>query len=88
MAIQTKPLYILICDGGDGSCHFKYTFDSNFIGKLQKAYDDGRMTYENGIAIDGDGFHYNTLNVPVSVTAESLGIRLIKPERFQSLFTE
>lgn len=88
MSIQTRPLYVIICDGGDGSSHLNYTFDSDLIAKLQEAYDTGRMTYDNGIGIDGDGFHYATLNVPKSVTAESLGICSINSARFQNLFTE
>lgn len=72
--MKTKLLYILISDGGDGSFYPNYTFNTELIDKLQKAADDDRMCYDNGIGVDGDGFHYDTLNVPEDATYESLGI--------------
>lgn len=86
MTIQTKPLYVLISDGGDGSSYPCYTFDSDFIAQLQKADDDGLLACDNGIGVDGDGFHYSVLNVPEHCTAQSLGIELIDPKEFAGLF--
>lgn len=73
--MSTKPLYILIQDGQDGSYYPKYTFNTELVTKLRQAFDNEQMDWENGIAIDGDGFHYETLTVPVECTAESLGIQ-------------
>ena len=72
--MNTKPLYVLIVDCGDGSYHPRYTFDTELLKKLEVAYDENRMDFDNGIGCDGDGFHYSTLMVPVECTAESLGI--------------
>lgn len=86
MTIQTKTLYVLISESGDGSSYPRYTFDSDFIAQLQKADDDGVMARDNGIGVDGDGFHYSVLNVPEHCTAQSLGIKLIDPKQFSKLF--
>lgn len=70
-------LYILIQDGGDGSFWPHFTLSDVLIKKLEKAYDKDLMDYENGIGVDGDGFHYTSVEVPDGSTAESLGIRLM-----------
>lgn len=85
---MSKTLYVLIRDGGDGSSYPYYTLDSDLIAKLQEAYDDDRMDYENGIGCDGDGFHYDTIQVPDDATPESLGISVIDPKRYEHLFVE
>lgn len=85
MPNPTKKLYIIIKDCGDGSFYPKYTFDDALIEKLRKAYRDGVMDYENGIGVDGDGFHYDTMTVPADATYESLGIRPLDTERFSFL---
>ncbi len=74
MSTNTKPLYILIADCGDGSYSLNYTFNSELITKLRKAYDDDIMDHSNGMGVDGDGFSYDTMNVPIECTAASLGI--------------
>jgi hypothetical protein len=71
---MSKALYILISDGGDGSYYPQYTMNSELIAKLHDAYDEDRMDYCNGIACDGDGFHYDVIQVPDDSTPESLGI--------------
>ena len=82
MSANTKPLYILISDGGDGSYSLNYTFNAELIAKMQKAYDDDLMDHENGIGVDGDGFHYTKLNVPIECTAESMGIHYLIDDDF------
>lgn len=67
-------LFILVSDGGDGSYHPVYTLDPALIAKMKEAADSGKMDYENGYGCDGDGFHYDTIEVPDGSTAESLGI--------------
>lgn len=90
MTTKTKPLYVFVFDGSDGSYSTGYTMDSEFVAKLHKAYDEGRLTYDTGggLLIDGDGFHYDTLNVPESVTAESLGVPMLDAEDFSDLFKD
>lgn len=68
-----KKLYVLVSDGGDGSQYPRFTLNADLINKLEKAYDEDLMDYENGIGCDGDGFHYTTLTVPDECTKESLG---------------
>lgn len=74
---MAKNLYILVSDGGDGSYYTQYTMDSELIDKLQLAYDEDRMHYDNGIGIDGDGFHYDVITVPDECTPDSLGISVL-----------
>jgi hypothetical protein len=38
------------------------------------------MDYDNGIGCDGDGFHYDTIQVPVECTAESMNIELMSDD--------
>lgn len=71
---STKPLYILVSDGGDGSYSTRFTFNTELINKMQAAYDSDMMDYDNGIGCDGDGFHYRTIQVPTECTAVSMGI--------------
>ena len=71
--MMTKPLFLLVSDGGDGSYSISYTLDPETIRLREEAYD--RDEYEHGDpGIDGDGFHYDTIQVPVDATYESLGI--------------
>ena len=67
---MTKPLYILISNGGDGSYYPQYTFNSKWIKAMEEADD---LDYDT-MGVDGDGFHYDTLTVPSNVTLKSLGI--------------
>ena len=69
-----KELYILTYDGGDGSYYPKYTFNKKWIDEMEEKHESGELDYEDGWA-DGDGFHYETLNVPNECTIQSLGIR-------------
>jgi len=61
-----KTLYILVGNGGDGSYYPQYTFNAEFIRKLEEMDTDDFS--------DGDGFHYDTLNVPDECTLDSLGV--------------
>lgn len=72
-----KKLFIIISDGGDGSYYPQYTMNEELIKKLDLAYDEDRMSYDSGIGCDGDGFHYDTLNIPDECTPESLGISVL-----------
>ena len=78
---MTKELYVVVSNGGDGSCYAQYTFNKEWIDKMQyKSDNDG--CDENGEYdeyffeqwSDGDGFHYDTLTVPDECTLQSLGI--------------
>jgi hypothetical protein len=44
--MNTKPLYVIISDCGDGSYYPQYTLNSDLIIKLQQAYDKNLMSYE------------------------------------------
>jgi len=74
--MKTKPLFGMIQDGGDGSYYVKWTFDKEFVDFLSSAKSQRKLEYDD-MGCDGDGFHYQTLNVPEECTAESLGIREI-----------
>lgn len=63
-------LHILIKNGGDGSNNLTYIIDSQVIKACEKFFDDS----ESEPGVDGDGFHYDTLNLPDGTTLESLGI--------------
>ena len=71
--MHTKPLYVLVADGGDGSYYPKFTLDEDWIDRQQALYDAGELEYD-AVGVDGDGFHYTTIQVPVDATYESLGI--------------
>lgn len=68
-----KNLYILVCDCGDGSYHPKYTMNEEWI-KLQEELDDKDELDYDALGVDGDGFHYDVIQVPLDATYESLGI--------------
>ena len=70
---MTKKLFILISDGGDGSCYAQYTMNEEWIAKAEELDREGKIEY-GFPGVDGDGFHYDTLNVPVECTLKSLGI--------------
>lgn len=84
----TKTLYVLISDGGDGSYYPRYTMNPELIAKLKKAVRENRMDYENGIGCDGDGFHYDTIQVPADSTPESLGITVLSDDFADEFFEE
>lgn len=70
---MAKTLYVLVSDGGDGSYYPHYTFNAEFIRKMNDAYESGQIDYES-VGCDGDGFHYDTIKVPDECTYESMGI--------------
>lgn len=74
---MSKTLYVLVSDGGDGSYYPHYTLNPELIAHIQKLYNDEVIDYESGIGVDGDGFHYDTIQVPDDATPESLGISVI-----------
>lgn len=84
---MSKTLYVLVSNGGDGSYYPRYTLDADLIQKFDEAYSAGRMDGED-IGCDGDGFHYDTIQVPDDATPESLGISVIDPERYAHFFQE
>lgn len=71
-----KNLYVVILNGGDGSFYPQYTFNKEWIDKIEKICNSRNWDYENILEsyLDGDGFHYSTLTVPDECTLESLGI--------------
>ena len=81
-------LYILISDGGDGSYYPQFTLNGQLIEKLQKAADEGLMHYDNGVGMDGDGFHFEAINVPDGSTPESLGISVIDDDYADRFFDD
>lgn len=71
--MNTKPLYVMVADGGDGSYYPKFTMDEAWIDRQEARYQAGELDCED-VGVDGDGFHYTTIQVPVDATYESLGI--------------
>lgn len=71
--MATKKLFILINDGGDGSYYPQFTFNAEWIAKMEEKELNGELCCPD-IGCDGDGFHYTTLNVPEDCALESLGI--------------
>lgn len=70
---MTKPLFVMVSDGGDGSYSTVFTLDAAWIARQEQRYDND--TLEHGdIGVDGDGFHYSTIQVPDDATYKSLGI--------------
>ncbi len=63
-------LYILIKSNGDGSYSNKFILDSDVLMACEENFDE----YERHPGVDGDGFHYTTINVPDGSTIESLGL--------------
>jgi 6-phosphofructokinase len=72
--IKMKKLYLLVSNGGDGSYSINYTFNKEWIDEQQRRYDNDESDFEYDPGIDGDGFHYDVINVPEDCTLESLGI--------------
>lgn len=68
-----KKLFVLINNGGDGSCYPEYTFNEEWIKEQEEKADRDELEYDD-IGCDGDGFHYDVLTVPDEATLESLGI--------------
>jgi hypothetical protein len=71
--MKTKPLYVLICNAGDGSNYLQFSMSSEWIAKQQERDNNGELDYDS-VGVDGDGFSYTTLNIPEEATPESLGI--------------
>ena len=71
--METKKLYILTSDAGDGSRGVRYSMSREWIDKQQERYDSNELDYDDG-GVDGNGFSYRTLNVPEEMTAKDLGI--------------
>lgn len=66
---NTKKLFIVITDSGDGSNGLNYTFDVDLIDWLENNQDSLIDSYQSG-----DGLQVRSLNVPIECTYESLGI--------------
>lgn len=71
--MNTKNLYVLVSDGGDGSYSTVFTLDAAWIARQEARYDNDDLEHGD-IGVDGDGFHYSTVQVPLDATYESLGI--------------
>jgi hypothetical protein len=69
---DTKNLYVLVSNGGDGSCYPHYTMNEAFIKSLEEKEENGQLDCED-LGCDGDGFHYDTLRVPAFLTLEDMG---------------
>jgi hypothetical protein len=72
--VEVRKLYLLVQDCGDGSYAIQYTFNEDWIKKQEARYDRGEIYGPDYCGCDGDGFHYDVLNVPDECTYESLGI--------------
>lgn len=70
---ETKTVYVLVSNGGDGSYYPNFTMNDEFIQKLSDKDERGDMDCES-LGCDGDGFHYDTLRVPAFCTLESLTV--------------
>jgi hypothetical protein len=70
---MSKQLFILIGNGGDGSYYPQYVLDPKVIEYMENLADSDQLDWE-AMGCDGDGFHYDTINVPDDATPESLGI--------------
>ncbi len=71
---MTKKLFVFIINGGDGSYSTNYTFDEDWLDRLNDMIDNEELP--DGVwemYVDGDGFHYDTLMVPDECTPESMG---------------
>jgi hypothetical protein len=77
--MKTKPLYLLVSDCGDGSYFVQFSMSTEWIKKQQELYDNDELDYDSA-GVDGDGFSYNVLQVPVDCTSESLGITLLEED--------
>lgn len=71
---KTKALYVLVSNGGDGSYYPHYTTNEQYIAYLNDRDERGLSDYED-LGCDGDGFHYDTLQVPVFFDLEKAGDR-------------
>lgn len=71
-----KKLFVFPTNSGDGSYSIYATFDEKLINKMKKMYDNDELnTKRFG---DGDGFHYQTWNLPDECTVKSVGFNEIK----------
>lgn len=85
--MKTKPLYVLVSDGGDGSSYPRFTLSTELIQKLEQADEMGYLDFECAIGCDGDGFHYSTIMVPEDCTPETLKISVL-PDNYADRFFE
>jgi hypothetical protein len=74
-----KTLYILTSNNGDGSSSIRATFDQSLIDEMEEKYNEGELDSE--CWADGDGFHYETWNVPDECTPESMGFNPLTRDR-------
>lgn len=73
--MKTKKLFVIIKNCGDGSSTAVYTFNEKWVNAFETRVDaDDIEEWEFEQWVDGDGFHYDVLNVPEECTLESLGI--------------
>lgn len=70
---MAKKLFLLVSDNGDGSYSIGKTLNADWIGRQQERYGNSELEHGD-LGVDGDGFHYSTVNVPDDATLESLGI--------------
>lgn len=71
--MNTKPLYVLIDNMGDGSYLVRFTMNTDWIRQQEELDEKGELSWDS-LGVDGDGFHYKVIQVPESCTYESLGI--------------
>lgn len=80
-----KRIFLLVDNNGDGSMSIKFVLDENLILAMGQADQKGLLDCENHAGCDGDGFHYQIINVPADFTPEIMGISeysIITPENF------
>lgn len=64
---MSKTLFVLVSNGGDGSYYPHYTLSKEYINYLNELDERGLTDYDS-LGCDGDGFHYDTLQVPDEFT--------------------
>lgn len=85
MTLKTKQIFILIKNNGDGSSSTRFVLDPKLIVAMERADEMGLLDCEQHAGVDGDGFHYSTINVPENFTPQDLGIsegKIISPSKF------
>lgn len=87
--MSTKPLYLLISDGGDGSQSICFSFDDELVSRIKQDTD---FTVIGDERMSGDGLQVIIIYVPVETTMEAMGIsewsildRSDYPELFEEL---
>lgn len=72
---MTKKLFIFFCEGKDSTHYNCYTFNEVYANSILDMHKNGLLN-EYDFYSDSYGLCYETLTVPNTCTADSLGITL------------